>query len=204
MSIFDSAEESQRKVNEQSASHALSIATGLALPVTAQSVPLSAIRSRYEIRGILLFFCYVIGAVLVVFAAGSGNDPNAFRRSMAWLALAAIGGAVAFYLIKGWIKRHTAYVDPRVSVEVGPDGVAICSPAGEHRIAFDAVEASLTSYTHKDSVHFLGLKLETALGMQALEDGYYTGGRNAAAAIVQGMARAREVRERKKIEGIGS
>jgi len=182
---------------ERAAEHAIKIAWELERPVIAQSLPPATVQSRFQLKGMLLFGCYILAAAFVVPVAGALGG---IWWLLGALVLAVAGGWQISHQIRAWVTENSDFVDAEIRVAVDSSGILVSAPSGEHLIAFDAVEASLSLLRSDESVSFRGMKIETPIGLLALDDDGFDRGRDAAATIVQEMAWAREARQRAKQE----
>ena len=189
--IFESGNWEER-AHRSDQRQAISLGSGLALPVTARSL------TRTEAAGkdggpaaILYLMTFASCLILIALVLQSGADP---LQTIAWI-LAILGGSgLMFGAARKRQRRRFAYVDPEIMIEVAERGVMLSHPAGTHDIAAADLRWDYVHVSHDGSVTFMGIRLATPLGALELYDDHYVDGKKAAAAIVV-------VTERAKVEG---
>lgn len=177
-------------VEEDAAKQAIALAGTLALPVSARSLPAEHVRSKgCALRVIVVLLALVAVAVLgaVLVGAGSVEEP---RRTIIIVAVLGFAAIVGSSLVKGWRSRRADYVDPMLVIEAGPEGVTISGPNGRHSLRYGEVRARIDAMSFKQSVRFVGVKMEGPAGTIVLNDALFENGRAVAAAIVRGMRQA--------------
>ena len=177
---------------EDAAEQAMRIAWNVERPVTVQSLSAERVQGGYQAKATLLFAAYVLIAaaiVLVPIAVGAG-----LLWTLGLLALAVAGFWLVRWTLRSWVAEGSEYVDPQIVVTVSSDGVAISWPHGDYLIAIEALEATPTFTRMEEGVIFRGLDIKTPIGLLALDNDGFDCGREAAAAVIQEMAWAREGR----------
>lgn len=187
--MFESWEERAYKSDRD---QAIRLAAETRLPASTRSITKEAATASDGGRAFLM---YMLTALLPLIILVMVLNSNAGAESKVMWVL--IGGLVTlglFFFAQSVQRRRSAYVDPQIVVEVSDGGVTVRSPAGTHELPDHTLRYEFVHYSHDSSVTFLGIKLDTPLGLLELHDQWYPGARAVAAAIV---ARA----EREKIEG---
>jgi 4-amino-4-deoxy-L-arabinose transferase-like glycosyltransferase len=181
-------------VEERAAKQALELAAGLALPVTARSRPSGEVRSNGCALGVIVLVLGLVASLLfAALLAGASAVPEP-RRTIILVAILGFAAFVLLSLVKGWRSRRADYVDPQLVVEAGREGVTLRRPGASHMLRYAEVRMRVSSIAVRHSVRFVGVKMESPFGTISLDDALFTGGREAAAAIVRGMRDARERR----------
>ena len=158
------------------------------LPVTARSLTRAEMRAR-EQRGLLwLGGAYLLfGAVALAVILLAETSPTVVRWLPAGFAVVGLG-----LILFAWLRlrRHHAYEDPRLTVEVGEDEVTISGPGDSIAQSYGEIVVSrLVTRSSPGSVYFDGIVLETKLGPVALGDPGFAGGNAAAGAILRRLDR---------------
>ena len=170
---------------------AVELAASQGLPVAARSLPASEVRGKGCVLGGIVVLLGLIGIPLIaVMLVAAGSEPEP-RRTVIYVAILAFAAITLAGLAKGWRSRRADYVDPQLTVEAGPDGVAISGPRGRHSLPYAQVQARILSISMRQSVRFLGIEMDSPVGTIRLDDALFANGRNAAAAIVRGISAAR-------------
>ena len=163
----------------------LGIEAGAApLPVTARSLTRAELRARERAQLLWLGGAYLLfGAAALAVVLLAETSPTMVR----WLpaGFAAVGLALIAYT---WarLRRHRAYEDPGLEVEVGEEGVTVSGRGERAVLPYDkVVVARVLTRSPRNSVYFEGIMLETALGPVALGDPGFAGGNAAAGAILR-------------------
>lgn len=187
--MFESWEERAWKSDRD---QAIRLAAETALPASTRSVTKEEAVSSDGGRAFLMYLLTALmPLIILMMVVKSKDDPQTM------FGLILLGGLLTagmFFLAQSVQRRRSTYVDPQIVVEVGADGVTVRDPAGAHALPDHKLRYEFVHYSHEGSVTFLGIKLDTPLGLLEIQDQWYKGARGVAAAIV---ARA----EREKIEG---
>ena len=162
-------------------------AEGRRLPSAARSRPTGEMRSKGCVLNVLILFLgLVVAAVLAAVLAGLGGG----MRGTIGLVLVVLVGLFAIDSIRRGLKAgFSSYVDPELTIEAGSTGVTFKAPGGSRILAYDQVQAEIAALSVRHSVRFVGLKLQSPLGLIKLDDAHFVNGRAAAAAIVARMRR---------------
>lgn len=187
--MFESWEERAWKMD---CDQAIGIAAGVALPASTRSLTRAEAMGQDGGRALILYLMALLVPLLVLALVIESNAD--LKSKIIWMVVGAALTIIISYVARGIQQRRGAYVDPGIVVEVSEDGVSVRSPAGVHALADHELRYDFVHYSHDGSVTFLGIKLDTPLGVLELQDQWYRGARQVAAAIV---ARA----QREKIEG---
>lgn len=187
--MFESWEERAWKSDRD---QAIRLAAETQLPASTRSVTREEATASDGGRAFLM---YLVTALLPLFILMMVLKSNADAHSkFGWVLLGGLVTLGCFFFAQSVQRRRSAYVDPQIVVEVGADGVIVRNPAGAHQLPDHKLRYEFVHYSHEGSVTFLGIKLDTPLGLLEIQDHWYKGARGVAAAIV---ARA----EREKVEG---
>ena len=156
------------------------------LPCTAHSLTEEEARAvgRGHIRWavtIVLFFALLLGGVALL-AQVPAEGLATFGYAFGVMVVAA---ALVTWLN---LRKKRDYRDPHIRIEVGADEVVVTRPAGRDARRYDAlVIAQVLSGATKSSRYFIGLELDTKLGLIRLEDEWFSPGKAAAGAILKRM-----------------
>lgn len=190
--IFDSEKTWQERVRQRCREQAIGHAGGLTLPLSARSLTKAEAVAKDGGPAFILYLLtamtFLVGAGLIV---GSGE---ALGRKLVWTGALGMVTFAMYFLARARGDRRRAYVDPGIMVEVTDEGVTVRDGGAAHALPDHQPRYEFTYYSHRDSISFLGIKLQSPIGLIDLQDKCYVGARDAAAAIV---LRA----EREKIEG---
>ena len=187
--MFESWEERAWKMD---CDQAIGIAAGVTLPARTRSLTRAEAMGMDGGRAMILYLMALIVSVVVI---GLVIQSNADLRSkIVWLVVGAAVTVIIYYVAKGMQQRRGAYVDPEIVVEVSEDGVSVRNPAGTHTLPDHELRYEFIHYGSDGSATFIGIKLDTPLGVLELQDQWYRDARKVAAAIA-----ARALRE--KVEG---
>jgi hypothetical protein len=179
-------------VEKYATEQALELAAGLKLPVAAQSKPTNVVRANgCALGAIVVVVGLAVMAVLAAVMAGSGSIEEP-RRTVIVVGVLAFAIWVLFTAVKAWRARRSDYVDPQLVVEAGPEGVTIRGPGRSHALRYGEVRATIASISFKQSVRFVGVKMESPAGTLSLDDALFVNGRNVAAAIVARLQREKD------------
>jgi hypothetical protein len=187
--MFESWEERAWKMD---CDQAFGIAAGVKLPASTRSLTRAEAMGMDGGRASLLYLLALFLPLAVIALSIQSNVDSQSR--LIWLTCGGALTVILYYVAKGLQQRRSAYVDPEIVVEVREGGVSVRNPAATHQLPDHDLRYEFVHYSHKGSVTFLGIKLDTPLGLLELQDYWYRDARNVAAAIV---ARA----EREKVEG---
>jgi hypothetical protein len=187
--MFESWEERALKSDRE---QAFRLGAEVALPARTRSITKAEAMASDGGRAAIMYLLTMLVPLIV--SAMMLQSNASVQSKVAWIVMVGIVTAGLYYLSRSVQQRRSAYVDPEIVVEVGKDGVTIRNPAGTHKLPDHGLRYEFVHYSHDSSVTFLGIKLETPLGVLELHDQYYPGARQVAAAIV---LRA----EREKVEG---
>ena len=187
--MFESWEERAWKMD---CDQAIGIAAGVTLPASTRSLTRAEAMGMDGGRAMLLYLLALLVPVVVIGLAIESNVD--LKSKIIWMVVGAALTVIIYYVAKGVQQRRGAYVDPEIVVEVSEDGVSVRNPTGTHVLPDHELRYEFIHYSHDSSVTFMGIKLETPLGVLELQDQWYRDARKVAAAIA-----ARALRE--KVEG---
>jgi hypothetical protein len=157
------------------------------LPLTARSRTLAEVNRRSQLFTVaaLAIFCPIAFAALAALSFSGGRESRSLAPGMTMLVFALIVGIFCFgeYRARKW----RGYRDPEIVVDVQEEGVTIRSPDHSSTLRYPDVSFSFTTMIllskFGSSRVFIGIQLETPVGMLKLDDEYFRPGRIAAAAI---------------------
>ena len=177
---------------------AIKLANRARLPVVARSLTGAEMRFRNWRLVVLGGLGFALFALLM--AALSARAPFQEQAEMATFVL--VLAVVCFLVARWWLRRHAAYRDPRITIEVGADGIIVTAPDGAQGMRWSEIEAEIVHYRTRQGLYYRGISLESPFGTIDLRDARYRHGRTAASVIIRGKVLAEETRQRAKI-GIG-
>lgn len=188
---------------EPAVEDALRMASGKALPVTARSYTPAEFKGRHA-RIVWVMTGLYAGMVTLILLPVALSDSPADRDALPFAVPVAVIGGLVIFLAYRWRMRRTAgYRDPGFAVDVGADGIIVRGVGGEFGMRWHEIDARVNWMSIKSGIHFIGLWVESPLGLVDLRDETYRSGRIAAALIVRGMYDAYQAREAARIERIG-
>jgi hypothetical protein len=200
MGWFDTPDES-----EPAAQHALRVARkkSLSLPMTVRS------RTQAEFLGfhrrhawfLAAIYIVLVGGIIIGLALDGGQQSRDILKVAA--PFSALCGLLLVALFWWKLQRHRDYRDPGLAIDIGADGIIVRGAGGDYGMRWHEIDVQFNWMRVKNGIYFIGLWLQSPLGLVDLKDETYRHGRNAAALIVRGLHDAYHARQRAKIERIG-